>query len=138
VVVQVTARSFATDAGFSTQACWEFAIAASEAATNIIKYGGGGEVRLRTGGDSRVYVEVEARDRGQGIADLARALEDGVSENRTLAEETTLQNRRGLGLGLGSISRMTDELEISRREGGGTVVRARKYLRQKKLRPSGT
>lgn len=127
VALQVHARAFAAAAGLAKVACWEFAIAVSEAATNMVKYGGGGEVFLRRGDAPRPFVEFEARDRGRGIDSIDRALIDNVSEG-VHARDASPRRRRGLGLGLGAIQRLTDEVEIRSETGAGTVIRARKWL----------
>lgn len=123
-VAQSIALRLAREAGFSKQAGWEFAIAVSEAATNILKYAVEGEVILRA---RECCLEFEALDRGSGIDDVETMLCDGYSENRNLAAAQVTINRRGLGLGLGAIQRLTDELSIAPRSGGGTVLVARKY-----------
>src|SRR5262245_1469213 len=53
-------------------------IVATEAAANVLKHGGGGELLLR-GLMPVPGVELMALDRGPGIADVGRALEDGYS-----------------------------------------------------------
>ncbi len=125
---QVRVRAFAKQAGFDERGAWELTIAVSEAATNMLKYAGGGEVVLTVDHTNKSCVAFEARDRGDGIPKLEYAMQDQVSEGSNLRETADPRNRRGLGLGLGAISRMVDELEIEDREGGGTVVRGRKWL----------
>ncbi|HRI10936.1 MAG TPA: ATP-binding protein [Nannocystaceae bacterium] len=127
VALQVHARAFAAAAGLGKVACWEFAIAVSEATTNMVKYGGGGEVFLRRGDGPRPYVEFEARDRGRGIDSIDLALVDNVSEGVDAREASPLR-RRGLGLGLGAIQRLTDEVEIQSERGAGTTLRGRKWI----------
>lgn len=123
-VVQAAALQLARKTGFDKKGSWEFAIAASEAATNILKYATEGEILLRASGGC---LELQALDRGPGIEDVEAMVRDGCSENRDLAEDRIIVRRRGLGLGLGAIRRLTDELSISARSGGGTVLVARKY-----------
>jgi serine/threonine-protein kinase RsbT len=123
-IVQSTALRLAREAGFDKKGCCEFAIAASEAATNIIKHAAEGEIILRVDG---CCLELQALDRGAGIENVDAVLRDGHSENRDLAADEVVVNRRGLGLGLGAIKRLTDELSIGLRGGGGTALVARKY-----------
>jgi anti-sigma regulatory factor (Ser/Thr protein kinase) len=105
-VVQVRAQRLAAQAGLSRRAQIEFAIAASEAATNVVAHAGRGTVVLRAVVGS--HVELEAIDLGPGIHAPSQ--------------------RRGLGLGLGAIERLADafDLQSSPR---GTTVRARKNVR---------
>lgn len=85
----------------------------SELARNILKYAGRGEVRLRrVGEDHRPGVEVTATDRGPGIDDVDRALEDHYSSSGTL------------GLGLPGVKRMMDDFAIESSPGQGTRVSA--------------
>jgi serine/threonine-protein kinase RsbT len=123
-VVQAGALRLAREAGFDKKGGWEFAIAASEAATNILKHATEGEILLRACGDC---LELQALDRGPGIENVEAMLRDGYSENRDLAADDIIARRRGLGLGLGAIRRLTDELSIDPRAGGGTALVARKY-----------
>ncbi len=123
-VVQAAALHLAQEIGFDKKGSWEFAIAASEAATNIIKHAVEGEILLCIRGSC---LELQALDRGSGIEDVEAMLRDGHSENRDLTEDEMIVGRRGLGLGLGAIKRLTDELSIAPRPGGGTALIARKY-----------
>jgi anti-sigma regulatory factor (Ser/Thr protein kinase) len=121
-IVQVRARRFAQEAGLSRRRQLEFAIAASEAATNLLEHAGSGTIILRA--VQSTYVELEAIDRGGGIPDLASALRDGVSRGQTVLGAP---RRHGLGLGLGAISRLTDHVHIESSP-KGTRLRARKHL----------
>lgn len=89
------------------------ALVVTELATNIAKYAPGGEVLVRHTGDSDSAVEVLAIDKGPGIADIGRALEDGFS------------TAGSLGHGLGIVSRQADEFDLYSRAEFGTVVLAR-------------
>jgi len=129
VALQARARAYAASAGLAKVRCWELAIAVSEAATNMIKYGGGGVVILRVGEEPRPHVEIEARDRGGGIERLEQALIDNISEGSDARGVRDLQQRRGLGLGLGAIHRLMDEVEIASEVGKGTTLRARKWIK---------
>ncbi|WP_322102389.1 ATP-binding protein [Paraburkholderia sp. J41] len=91
-----------TDAG-------RVAIVLTEAATNILKHAGHGELLVRPldGG-----VEIIALDRGPGIADVRAALADGHSTAGTT------------GTGLGAIRRLSNQVAIYSQPGAGTVLRA--------------
>jgi anti-sigma regulatory factor (Ser/Thr protein kinase) len=89
------------------------ALVVTELATNIAKHAPGGEVLVRHTGDADGAVEVLAIDKGPGIADVGRALEDGFS------------TAGSLGHGLGIVSRQADEFDLYSRLEFGTVVLAR-------------
>jgi serine/threonine-protein kinase RsbT len=93
------------------------ATAVSELANNIIKYADRGEILMdRINAGSRVGMEVIARDRGPGIEDIEKAMEDHYSSGNTL------------GLGLPGVKRMMDEIELTSEPGKETTVTIRKWL----------
>lgn len=124
---QVWARRFAADCGFAARGQWEIALAVSEAASNIVKFGAGGRICLRFTDQPRPVLEIEATDRGPGIPNLAYARMDGVSEGNNRFDPDAPRRFGGLGLGLGTIQRMTDELSIETGPGGTRIV-ARKHI----------
>lgn len=82
-----------------------------EAGTNIVKYGGGGEILLRPlQANQATGVEVIALDRGPGMADLAASMHNGTSSSGTY------------GLGLGAMQRMADEFDIYSALDQGTAL----------------
>lgn len=128
--VSSRARAFARAAGLGVRAQWAVAIAASELSTNVVKFGLPGTLTLRLHPGPPLALEIEAADRGPGFTDPSHALRDGVSEGLDQAAlGAPVARRRGLGLGLGAVQRMTDELTIQSRPGGGSVVVARMLLR---------
>lgn len=91
----------------------------AELGTNILKYGKQGTIRISEVEDGlRVGILVEATDKGPGIPDLDRALEDHFSTGNSL------------GLGLPAVKRMSDELGIVSNPGEGTEVSALRWIRQ--------
>jgi anti-sigma regulatory factor (Ser/Thr protein kinase) len=87
------------------------ALAVSEAASNLVKHGGGGALVLQSlHHDDRCAVEFFALDRGCGIANLQASLRDGHSTSGTA------------GLGLGALSRLCSQFDIYTRPGAGTAV----------------
>jgi hypothetical protein len=80
----------------------------TEAATNILKHAGHGELLVRTldGG-----VELLALDSGPGMADVHAALSDGHSTAGTP------------GTGLGAIRRLSNQVALWSQPGHGTVLR---------------
>lgn len=93
------------------------ATALSEVASNILVHAGRGEIAIGAAlGAGRACLEVIARDHGPGIADPARALEDGYSTGG------------GLGIGLAGARRMVNEFTLESEPGRGTTVTLRKWV----------
>ncbi len=111
------AVSFCSEMGFDRPRGQMVATAVSELARNIIKYATRGELILRpiarSGGEG---VEIVADDRGPGMEDVKRALQDHYSSSGTL------------GLGLPGVRRMMDEFDLESQRGQGTRVTVRKWL----------
>jgi serine/threonine-protein kinase RsbT len=85
--------------------------AASELARNMLDYGGGGVVSFNVVEHlGRRGVQVVFEDQGPGIADIDRALQNGVTTGG------------GLGLGLGGAKRLSNEFEITSAPGQGTRI----------------
>ncbi len=77
------ASDFARAAGFGESELGRIAIVATEMATNLLKHGGGGEIVIGSYDDhDGAGMELIALDKGRGIADIARALEDGYLHRR--------------------------------------------------------
>lgn len=96
--------------GLDETATGAAAVVATEAATNIVKHAGRGEILVRVVPDG---IEVMALDRGPGIGDIAASLRDGHSTTGTQ------------GTGLGAIRRMASSFEIYSVPGLGTAILAR-------------
>jgi anti-sigma regulatory factor (Ser/Thr protein kinase) len=108
------AIKLAQSLGFSERYQADAALVVSEAATNIIKYAGRGEILLRRYMSGDVPgIELLALDRGPGIANLDAARRDGFSTGGSL------------GAGLGTMSRQSHLFDIYSVEGAGTAVLAR-------------
>ena len=110
------ARLFAKSMAFTEVATQMIATAVSELARNIVKYADKGEIvigKIEKG--RRSGIEVVARDKGPGIADIEQAVTDRYSSGGTL------------GLGLPGVRRMMDEFEIKSTAGQGTTVIIRKW-----------
>jgi len=125
VVGQKQTMRFARAVGFDDRAAWEVAIASSELATNAIKYGGKGRLVLRRIDAPRRGIEVTVEDRGPGFADPERA---GRDERPPAPAAARSGGRRGLGLGLGVVRRMMDDVLVENRTDGGARVTARKWV----------
>jgi serine/threonine-protein kinase RsbT len=118
VTARQRARVLASGLRFSTSELTLIATAISEVARNIVTYAGRGEIVLRiVQRGPRRGLLVIARDQGPGIADIARAMEDGYSTSRSL------------GLGLPGSKRLMDEFELASELGKGTEVTMTKWER---------
>ena len=118
VTARQRARVLVSGLRFSTSELTLIATAISEVARNIVTYAGSGEIVLRiVRRGPRRGLLVIARDQGPGIADIARAMEDGYSTSRSL------------GLGLPGSRRLMDEFELASELGKGTEVTMTKWER---------
>lgn len=108
------ASLLAASAGLDAVASGRVAIVATELATNIVKYGGPGEILLSLFEDvTGSGVELIALDRGRGMADVGESLRDGQSSGGTAGE------------GLGAVERQAESFDIASWPGRGTAVLAR-------------
>jgi anti-sigma regulatory factor (Ser/Thr protein kinase) len=113
-VARRAAEHLAEQIGLPPARVAEVSLAVTELATNVHLHGGGGALLLRairTGGSAAV--EVVTMDSGPGIVDIGTARRDGHSTTGTL------------GIGLGMVTRLADQLDIGSRPGRGTVLAAR-------------
>lgn len=109
-----TAGEIARDAGLGETDAGRVALVATEVASNVVKHGGGGEVLLRSLGESAVRgVEIVGIDAGPGMRSVAASIRDGFSTAGTP------------GTGLGAIARLADLFDVHTAVGGGTVLLAR-------------
>lgn len=115
VVARQEGRAMAAKLGMSTSLQTMVATAISELARNIVVYASRGEIHLSVIEDgTRQGVQVVARDRGPGIDDIDRAMQDGYSTVGSL------------GLGLPGARRLMDDFEITSSP-DGTAVTIRKW-----------
>ena len=97
--------------GFDDIAAGQVALVVTEAATNILKHAGHGEILLRgvhRGGVDGI--EVIALDSGPGMRDLSLKMADGTS------------TAGSYGVGLGAMQRLAGEFDIYSAPDKGTVV----------------
>ncbi len=112
--VRREANRLAAAAGFDEGDQGKVSIIASELATNLHRYAKDGEVLLRSyaiGGSTGM--EVLAIDRGPGMVNVAKCLEDGYSTGGTP------------GNGLGAVRRLATQFDIFSSQPSGTIVLAR-------------
>jgi phosphoserine phosphatase RsbX len=121
------AKAFTLRAGFGARAQWEVSIVASELATNVLKFAGAGEVRLRHVRAPREAIVIEVVDGGRGIADVSAAIEDGFSEGARLSVHRPRREGQGLGVGLGTVHRLMDTVNVESDALRGTRITAWKY-----------
>ena len=118
VAARRAGRALAEGLGLSSGELAVLATAISEVARNIVAYARHGEVVLELVHErGRRGLRVVARDDGPGIADLARAMQDGYSTSR------------GLGLGLPGARRLMDDFDIVSAPGKGTTITMTKWAR---------
>jgi anti-sigma regulatory factor (Ser/Thr protein kinase) len=100
--------------GLSESESSRLAIIVTELGTNMIKHGGGGSILIgSTHAVGGAGAEVLAIDSGRGIADIARAFEDGYS------------TAGSPGTGLGAVRRQADFLQLFSAPGKGATLLAR-------------
>ncbi|WP_433469125.1 ATP-binding protein [Spirillospora sp. CA-128828] len=100
--------------GFGADGLSRIHLAATEAATNLVKHARHGEMLLRIVRDGEsAALEFLCVDRGPGITDVPVSRMDGYSTSGTL------------GLGLGAIERLADQSGLCSRPRAGTVLYAR-------------
>jgi anti-sigma regulatory factor (Ser/Thr protein kinase) len=96
------------------------AIAVTELATNILKHAGSGTILCeRIGQNGNSGLRVLALDKGPGILDLSRALEDGYSTSGTA------------GNGLGAVQRLATHFDVYTLAQRGTCVLAEFWPKRK-------
>jgi len=112
------AQAIASDPSFDESDRGKVGLIVTEAARNLLKHAGGGDIFLRAiqAGDTRA-VEMLAVDKGPGIADVGRCFQDGFSTAGTP------------GTGLGAIARLSSVYDVYSRPGQGTVLMAQVWLR---------
>lgn len=99
---------------FDETSAGRVALVITEAGTNLVKHAGGGDVVLRGGGRAPgAWVELLALDRGPGMPNVARCLEDGFSTSGSP------------GTGLGAVKRLASTFDVYSRPGLGTALLAR-------------
>lgn len=111
VRVRQEVRAAATAVEFGLVDQTKIVTATSELARNTLIHGGGGELLLEiVRRPGRRGLRLTFQDRGPGIPNVERALQDGYTTGS------------GLGLGLGGSRRLVDEFQVEDRPGGGTRV----------------
>ena len=111
-------RDLARVLGFSATDQTLIVTAISELARNIVRYAGYGELQLSVQrNQSLSALVVIASDKGPGIPNVSKAMQDGFSTSGKL------------GLGLPGVRRLMDDFQIESTVDKGTVVTAKKWRR---------
>jgi anti-sigma regulatory factor (Ser/Thr protein kinase) len=109
------AAYFTNALGFDETASGQAAIAVTEAATNLLKHAGGGQLFVGINRGNASGLQIVAMDRGRGIRDIPDSLRDGVSTSGTS------------GNGLGAIRRAATTFDLYSMAESGTVLSATLY-----------
>lgn len=100
----------ASAAGADEALLGRITVVAQEMAYNLVRHATGGDLHYQCDAGDLTLLAI---DRGPGMADVARCLADHYSTIGTM------------GVGLGSIKRMSDQFDLYSQPGQGTVVFAR-------------
>lgn len=117
VAARQLGRNEAKAIGFGAVDQARITTAISELARNIYLYARAGEVTIeRIHETEKKGIRIIAKDKGPGINDLRKVMEDGYSTSG------------GLGAGLPGVKRLMDFMDIQSSVGSGTVVVIEKWI----------
>ncbi|TDQ36720.1 anti-sigma regulatory factor [Aureibacillus halotolerans] len=118
VAARQLGRNVAKDIGFGNVDQARITTAVSELARNIYLYAGTGRICIYPIEEiGKRGLVISSIDNGPGIKDIKRVMEDGYSTSG------------GLGAGLPGVKRLMDEFDLRSKEGEGTEITAKKWLR---------
>lgn len=104
----------AREIGFPRERIDKIALVVTELATNLVKHGGGGHIHAHQCDDAGgAGLEVLALDRGKGMVDVGRCMQDGYS------------TAGSPGNGLGAIARLADDVQVYSRSDLGCAIMVR-------------
>ena len=107
-------RDYAKSIGLPQHHIDRVAIVVTELGTNLVKHASGGHIHARQCQDAGgTGLELLALDRGKGMSDIGRCMQDGYS------------TAGSPGNGLGAIQRLADEVRIYSRPAQGSAILAR-------------
>ncbi|HLJ86090.1 MAG TPA: anti-sigma regulatory factor [Candidatus Angelobacter sp.] len=111
VIARQAVRAWTLELKFGLVDQTKMVTAASELARNTLEHGGGGSMTMELINNGvRKGLRLIFEDRGPGIPNIERALEDGFT------------TKSGMGLGLGGSRKLVNDFEISSKAGEGTRV----------------
>ena len=118
VAARQVGRNVAKELGFGTVDQARITTTISELARNIYLYAGQGQICIEKVYDNgKTGLRVIAEDKGPGISDIRRVMEDGYTTSG------------GLGAGLPGVKRLMDDFDIDSDVGKGTRITSTKWLR---------
>jgi anti-sigma regulatory factor (Ser/Thr protein kinase) len=123
-VVRERIRDLGKDRAIADEVVGRAAVVASEMGTNILRHARRGSIAV--GPSERATepgLELVAVDQGNGIADLASAL------------DAPARSHGSLGVGVGAILRLSNEVDFDVRQGEGTRICARLFHPSRAHRP---
>ena len=117
VAARQLGRNEAKAIGFGAVDQARITTAISELARNIYLYARAGEVIMeRINEGDKMGIRIIAADKGPGINNLTKVMEDGYSTSG------------GLGAGLPGVKRLMDSMDIQSTTGKGTIVIIEKWV----------
>lgn len=117
VIARQLGRNEAKIIGFGTVEQARITTAVSELARNIYLYARAGEIIIERIVESGKYgIRITATDKGPGIDNVCKVMEDGYSTSG------------GLGAGLPGVKRLMDGMEIQTIVGKGTEIKVEKWI----------
>ena len=117
ILARQRVRMQAQETGFSLLNQTRLVTAVSELARNIVVHSKGGKVSVfKTRAGDKTGLKVVFEDKGPGIPDIERALQEGFSTVGSM------------GIGLKGAKRLVDEFDIKSFPGKGTTVTIIKWL----------
>jgi len=118
VAARQLGRNEAKAIGFGAVNQARITTAISELARNIYLYARAGEVTIeRISDEDKVGLRIIAADKGPGISNLKKVMEDGYSTSG------------GLGAGLPGVKRLMDTMDIQSTVGNGTTIVIEKWVK---------
>ena len=118
VAARQLGRNEAKAIGFGAVDQARITTAISELARNIYLYARAGEVTIeRISNEEKVGLRITAADKGPGISNLKKVMEDGYSTSG------------GLGAGLPGVKRLMDTMDIQSTVGNGTTIVIEKWVK---------
>ena len=107
--------------GVGSDAIRKVAIAMYEGEINMVIHADGGEITVSVSDNDITMV---LADKGPGIPDISKAMQEGYST----AREEVRSLGFGAGMGLPNMKRFTDEMRIDTELGKGTTITMKVHL----------
>lgn len=108
-------KKLLTQLGVSPTVVRKTAIAMYEGEINMVIHANGGQINLSIEPDKIVVI---LKDRGPGIEDIEKAMQEGFSTATNKVRELGF----GAGMGLPNMKKYSDEMNITTKLGEGTTV----------------